>query len=115
LIFDSAIVSKSALNYYNPRILFIDFVAKVLKNQLLHLKTIVGSWLSHTSTIVPGRKPTAKSSLEYRLQSHISVAKIGRISSKEHRTLLEKCKKIGRMLGKMMADPENWCARFTEE
>jgi len=34
------------------------------------------------------------------------------ISSKEHHVLLEKCKKIGRMLGKMMAEPEKWCNQF---
>lgn len=37
------------------------------------------------------------------------------ISSKEHGMLSEKCKKIGRMLGKMMAEPENWCARFNDK
>lgn len=37
------------------------------------------------------------------------------ISSKEHRRLLEKCKRIGRMLGKMMAEPEKWCARFNDK
>ncbi|MFB0523903.1 MAG: four helix bundle protein [Phycisphaerae bacterium] len=30
------------------------------------------------------------------------------ISSKDHQVLLEKCREIGRMLGKMMAKPENW-------
>jgi four helix bundle protein len=34
------------------------------------------------------------------------------LSSKEHEKLSEKCKKIGRMLGKMMAEPEKWCGRF---
>ncbi len=34
------------------------------------------------------------------------------ISSEEHSRLLEKCKRIGRMLGKMMAEPEKWCAKF---
>jgi four helix bundle protein len=34
------------------------------------------------------------------------------ISSEEHKRLLEKCKKIGRMLGKMMAEPGKWCAKF---
>lgn len=34
------------------------------------------------------------------------------ISSEEHSMLLEKCRKIGKMLGKMMAEPEKWCARF---
>ncbi len=34
------------------------------------------------------------------------------ISPKELRILLEKCRKIGRMLGKMMAEPEKWCNQF---
>jgi four helix bundle protein len=34
------------------------------------------------------------------------------LSSKECEMLLEKCKKIGRMLGKMMAEPKSFCARF---
>jgi four helix bundle protein len=34
------------------------------------------------------------------------------LSSKEYQVLLEKCKRIGKMLGKMMAEPENWCGRF---
>jgi four helix bundle protein len=34
------------------------------------------------------------------------------ISSKDYQVLLEKCRKIGRMLGKMMAEPENWCNQF---
>jgi four helix bundle protein len=34
------------------------------------------------------------------------------ISRKEHAMLLEKCKRIGKMLGKMMAEPDKWCARF---
>jgi four helix bundle protein len=37
------------------------------------------------------------------------------ISNEEKRGLLENCKKTGRMLGKMMAEPERWCARFNEE
>ncbi len=37
------------------------------------------------------------------------------ISSKEHRMLLEKSKKIGRMLGKVMAEPQKWCARFNNK
>ncbi|MBA7677985.1 hypothetical protein ES703_86252 [subsurface metagenome] len=37
------------------------------------------------------------------------------ISSKDHQRLLGKCKKIGRMLGKMMAEPENWCSRFNNK
>lgn len=37
------------------------------------------------------------------------------ISNKEHRILSEKCRKIGRMLGKMMAEPHKWCARFNNK
>jgi len=37
------------------------------------------------------------------------------ISSKEHGMLLEKCREIGRMLGKMMAEPESFCARFNRK
>ena len=37
------------------------------------------------------------------------------ISSEEHGMLLEKCRKVGRMLGEMMAKPENWCARFNNK
>ncbi len=37
------------------------------------------------------------------------------ISNKDHQILLEKCKKIGRMLGKMMAEPESWCGRFNNK
>jgi len=37
------------------------------------------------------------------------------ILGKEHKRLLEKCKRIGRMLGKMMAEPEKWCARFNDK
>lgn len=34
------------------------------------------------------------------------------ISAKEHRSLLQKCKRIGRMLGKMLHEPDKWCAHF---
>ena len=37
------------------------------------------------------------------------------ISKDEHRRLLRKCKEIGRMLGKMMSEPEKWCRRFNKE
>jgi len=37
------------------------------------------------------------------------------ISSKEHRVLSEKCSKIGRMLGKMMAEPQKWCAKLNNK
>jgi len=36
------------------------------------------------------------------------------ISSEEHERLFQKCKQIGRMLGKMMNEPEKWCARFSD-
>jgi len=35
------------------------------------------------------------------------------ISSEEHERLFRKCKDIGRMLGKMMNEPEKWCGRFS--
>jgi four helix bundle protein len=35
------------------------------------------------------------------------------ISNEEHRKLLEKCKVIGRMLGKMLREPKKWCTRFS--
>jgi len=34
------------------------------------------------------------------------------ISNRDQQRLLGKCKKIGRMLGKMMTEPEKWCRRF---
>jgi four helix bundle protein len=34
------------------------------------------------------------------------------ISGEQHKQLLEKCKEIGKMLGKMMNEPEKWRARF---
>lgn len=37
------------------------------------------------------------------------------ISNQEHKKLLQMCKGIGRMLGKMMQEPEKWCARFTNK
>jgi len=33
------------------------------------------------------------------------------ITSQEHRALLDKCKSIGRMLGKMMGNPDVFCGR----
>ena len=36
------------------------------------------------------------------------------ISREEHGRLFLKCKEIGRMLGKMMQEPEKWCARFSD-
>ena len=37
------------------------------------------------------------------------------ISIEEHENLLTKCKEVGKMLGKMMQEPEKWCARFTKK
>jgi four helix bundle protein len=37
------------------------------------------------------------------------------ISNQEHERLLQMCKEIGRMLGKMMQEPEKCCARFTNK
>jgi len=34
------------------------------------------------------------------------------ISAEEHERLVQKYKEIGRMLGKMMSEPEKWCGRF---
>jgi len=36
------------------------------------------------------------------------------ISANEHKELLEKCHGIGKMLGKMMANPEKWCSKFND-
>jgi len=32
--------------------------------------------------------------------------------TEDHQRLLGICKEIGKMLGKMMNEPEKWCARF---
>jgi four helix bundle protein len=49
-------------------------------------------------------------------QHWVSTAlECGYISDREHRQLLEKCRRIGRMLGKMMAEPQSWCARFQSD
>jgi len=37
------------------------------------------------------------------------------ISDEQHKQLLGKCKEIGRMLGKMMKEPEKWCSRFKDK
>ena len=34
------------------------------------------------------------------------------IPKEKHAKLLQECKKIGAMLGKMMQEPEKWCGRF---
>lgn len=31
---------------------------------------------------------------------------------KEHLELFKKCREIGKMLGKMLCEPQKWCARF---
>lgn len=38
----------------------------------------------------------------------------GYISHAKHHTLLEKCKKIGRMLGSMIAKPETFCRQHSK-
>jgi len=49
-------------------------------------------------------------------QHWVSTAlECGYISDREHRQLLEKCRRIGRMLGKMMAEPQSWCGRFLSD
>ena len=35
----------------------------------------------------------------------------GYISREDHERLLSKCEEIGRMLGKMLKEPEKWCQR----
>ncbi len=37
------------------------------------------------------------------------------ISSSEHQNLLEKCKRIGRMFGKMMNNPESFCGTIDDK
>jgi four helix bundle protein len=37
------------------------------------------------------------------------------ISSPEHQNLLEKCKRIGRMFGKMMSNPESFCGTVDDK
>lgn len=34
-------------------------------------------------------------------------------SEEKHKRLLSICMEIGRMLGKMMSEPQTWCAQFT--
>jgi len=36
----------------------------------------------------------------------------GYITAEEHEPLIEKCEAIGKMLGRMLAQPEKWCSRF---
>jgi len=38
----------------------------------------------------------------------------GYISAEKHQTLLEKCKQIGRMLGRMIAKPESFCRQYAK-
>ena len=35
------------------------------------------------------------------------------ITIKEHKELYKSCKEIGRMLGKMLCEPQKWCARYS--
>ena len=39
----------------------------------------------------------------------------GYISEEKHESLIKKCKKTGKMLGKMMQEPEKWCGRFSRD
>ena len=43
-----------------------------------------------------------------------SAMECGYISHKEHNTLLEKCMKIGRMLGSMIIKPESFCRQYSK-
>ncbi len=36
------------------------------------------------------------------------------VSKEDHQRLLGICKEIGKMLGKMMNEPEKWCSRFVD-
>jgi four helix bundle protein len=36
------------------------------------------------------------------------------ISAEDHKRLSQKYKEVGKMLGKMMSEPEKWCGRFTK-
>ncbi|MHC4116106.1 MAG: four helix bundle protein [Planctomycetota bacterium] len=44
-----------------------------------------------------------------------TCAKCGYTSGSKHKTLVEKCRKTGGMLGKMMAEPDKWCGRFSKK
>jgi four helix bundle protein len=37
------------------------------------------------------------------------------VTIQQHRSLLEKCKSIGRMLGKMMSNPDSFCGRSDDK
>ncbi len=39
----------------------------------------------------------------------------GYISEHDHKRLFQKYREVGKMLGKMMSEPEKWCARFTKK
>ncbi len=39
----------------------------------------------------------------------------GYISDRDHERLFEKYREVGKILGKMMNEPEKWCARFTKK
>jgi four helix bundle protein len=38
----------------------------------------------------------------------------GYISAEEHEGLVQRYKEVGKVLGKMMQEPENWCGRFAK-
>jgi four helix bundle protein len=38
----------------------------------------------------------------------------GYISTEEHEHLVQRYKEVGKMLGKMMQEPEKWCSRFAK-
>ena len=37
------------------------------------------------------------------------------IASETGRKLIQECKEVGKMLGKMMQEPEKWCGRFSDK
>ena len=43
-----------------------------------------------------------------------SAKECGYISHEKHNTLLEKCMKIGRMLGSMITKPESFCQQYSK-
>ncbi|MBW2647043.1 MAG: four helix bundle protein, partial [Deltaproteobacteria bacterium] len=43
-----------------------------------------------------------------------SAMECGYISHEKHNTLLEKCMKIGRMLGSMVTRPESFCRQYSK-
>ena len=50
----------------------------------------------------------------FRLQQEVfEVSKGKYVSEEEHASLMNQCKQIGRMLGKMMANPGPFCRSYT--